>query len=166
MTRLGIAKSALRTGLAAGLAAAAFAWIAFVGLGGSLGMARHGALVPMAVFVVEVLLYAYAGFRLRRSGSDQRTAVVGGLVAGWTNALLSGFPRSAILLLSHAYMKYLLYTSLGYTAGRLHMPWPPLTLLVALVGALLAGTALGAACGSIGGSFARGDGVTAPHQLP
>lgn len=162
MTRLGIRGPALRTGFAAGLPAAAVVWIAFIALGGSGGMRHVGALLPMAVFIVEVVLYGYAGFRLRQGGHDQLTAMQGGLVAGWTSALFAAFPRSAMLLLSTRYMAFLQ----GYNAEHLYMPWPPFTVLLALVGALLASTALGAACGSIGGSFARPDRSAPETQLP
>ncbi len=149
MTRFGIPGDAQRTGLAAGLAAAAVAWIAFIGLGGSGGMPRAGTLPSMAVFLVDIVLFGYAGFRLRRAGHDQKTAVSGGLVAGLTSGLLASFPRSAILLMSRGYMRFL---EAGATP---YLPRAPFIVLVALAGAVLAGLALGAACGSIGGSLAR-----------
>jgi len=165
MTRLGIPGPALRTGLAAGLAAAVVAWTVFVGLGGSGGMPHAGSLPPMAVFLADIMLFGYAGFRLRRSGHDQPTAVLGGLVAGLTSGLLASFPRSAILLMSRGYMRVLQATPQHAGPTTLHLPSAPITVLFALAGATLASLALGAACGSIGGSLARpSDRVEA--QLP
>ncbi len=164
MNRLGINAAALRSGLASGLPAAALAWIVFIGRGGSRGMTHQGTMLPMVVFVVEILLYGYAGFRLRRAGNDRRTAMAGGLIAGWTAALLAEFPRGAILLLNHGYMRYL-QGALPH-AGNLSLPWLPFTVAAALIGALLAGSALGAACGSIGASCADAWSLPVPTQLP
>ncbi len=165
MTRWHIGRPAMRSGLASGLPAAALAWLLFLAVGGSHGMARMGTVLPMAVFVIEAILYGYAGFRLRRSGYDTGTAMLGGIVAGWTTALLAAFPRNALLMLSVGYMRFL-QAAPHLGAGSPHMPWPPLTVLLALVGALLAGSALGAACGSIGASLARADAAAPPTQLP
>ena len=166
MIRVRIGRPALRSGLASGLPAAAIAWLLFLAVGGVHGMVHAGTVLPMAVFVVEAVLYGYAGFRLRRTGHDAGTAMLGGAVAGWTTALLAAFPRNALLMLSTDYMRFLQAAPQHLGAGGLHMPWPPLTVLLALVGALLAGSALGAACGSIGASFARADVAGRPAQLP
>ena len=142
---------AVRTGFLTGLAIAAVTWAIFLAGGGTTGMTVHGALVPIAVFTAEVLLCAGAGYRLRRGGLDGQAALRGGLVAGLTSALLAGFPRVAILLLSDRYLRYLA----GPHASRVQLPWLPLAVLFALVGAVLAGAVLGAASGAIGGAFAK-----------
>ncbi len=151
MTGRGMRGVAVRTGLLTGLAIAAVTWGIFLACGGTRGMTLHGAPVPIAVFAAEVVLFAGAGFRLRRRGLDDLSALRGGLVAGLTSALLAGFPRGAILLLSDSYLRYLA----GPHAGHVLVPWPPFAVLFALVGAVLAGAVLGAACGAIGGSFAK-----------
>ncbi len=166
MKRLGIERPALRAGIASGLPAAAIAWLLFLAIGGSRGMSRAGTVLAMAVFIIEAVLYGYAGFRLRRAGHGAHTAMLGGLVAGWTTALLAAFPRSAVLMLSQVYMRFLQANPQHLSAGSLHMPWPPFTVLFALVGACLAGSALGAACGSIGASLAGSDIAAPPSQLP
>ena len=152
-----LARPALRSGLATGLAAAAAAWLLFIGAGGA-GMRLWGTPAAIAIFLVEVMFYAYAGFRLVAAGHGREAAAQAGLVAGLAAALASGFPRTALLLLNQPYMQVLQHSH----AGHPHLPWPPLVVLYALLGAVLAGAALGAACGSIGGSIARATGAQLP----
>lgn len=164
MERLSRWRAPVRQGIPIGLSAVVVSWLAYVALGGVRGMER-GAALPMGIFAVEIALFAYAGYRARRQGGDGLSAAVAGLAAGWTAALLADFPRSLLLMLNDAYMR-LLQSTPGHHPGPLHMPAPPFTILAALVGALLAGGALGAACGSIGGSLARRPDRPAATQLP
>ena len=143
-----------RAALRAGAAAAALVWIAFLVHGGVRGVEHEGTVLPLALFLVEALLFGYAGFRVRRSGLGAKESAQAGALAGLLAELLAGFWRTVLLFLNHGYMTWL-QGAKNPGAALTQMPWPPLTVLAALVGAVLAGVAIGAAAGAIGGAFAQ-----------
>ena len=143
-------RTPLRAGVLTGLAAALAAWAVFGAAGGSLGMHRLGAPVAIAIFVLEIVLYAYAGLSLGRHGHGSGAGAFAGLVAGLVAGLAADLPRTALLLLSRPHMRWLQHAAVA----DVHLPWPGLALVAALLGASLAGAALGAACGSIGSTIA------------
>lgn len=152
------ARHAVRIGVPAGLVAGTLAWAVFIAAGGSIGMRRFGTPAAVAVFLVEILLFAYAGLRHGRKSPERGAGMQAGLLAGIVAALASDFPRTALLLLSRPYLQHLQ----RLPPAHVHMPWLGLALLSALLGASLAGAALGAACGSIAGSIARAGGPQLP----
>lgn len=137
-----------------GVSAAALAWIAFLGLGGALGAIREGTLVPLAVFLLSALAFAYAGFRARRMGLTAAQSAQAGALAGLMAGLLSDFWRTATLFLSQPYMAWI-QTSPHPNAALARMPPVPITLLAALIGVTASAIAVGAAAGAIGGSLAE-----------
>lgn len=143
-----------RIALSMGATAAALVWIVFIARGGASGAIHDGTVLPLALFLAEVLTQGYAGFHIRRAGLTAKDSAVAGALAGLLTQILSGFWRTSILFLSAGYMAWLQHTDKQANLALNALPLPPLTVLAALVGALLAGTVVGAAAGSIGGSFA------------
>jgi hypothetical protein len=137
-----------------GLAAAAIVWIVFLVHGGAGGASGEGTIMPLATFLLEALCYFYAGFRVGRGGMAPAQSAIAGAVAGLMAELLAGFWRTALLFLNSGYMSWIQSSDVKFNPAYLQMPWPPLSVLAALVGTVVAGIAVGAAAGAIGGAFA------------
>ncbi len=142
-----------------GIAAAVIVWTVFLVHGGTGGATGEGTIMPLAAFLGEALCYAYAGFRVGRQGMGTPQSAMAGAVAGLMAELLAGFWRTALLFLSGGYMSWIQSSNERFNPAYLQMPWPPLSVLAALVGTVVAGIAVGAAAGAIGGAFAQRPGA-------
>ncbi len=137
-----------------GALSAALVWLVFLAHGGVRGTADEGTVLPLALFFLEALAYGYAGFRVRRQGLSPKDSALAGALAGLLTELLAGFWRTSLLLFSRSYMAWIQHAKHPNLALN-QIPWPPFTVLAALIGVVLAGIAIGAAAGAIGGSFAE-----------
>ena len=148
-----MSRSALAVGCYAGLGAALIDWAGFLARGGAGGAPHTGTFYSLGLFMAEFILFGLAGYLLRRQGKSTRESVLGGLVAGVVCGLLAEFPRTTILFSDPRYMRWIQHTRAIFRPGQLFTPWLSFGVLAALAGAVLAGIALGAACGAIGSSF-------------
>ncbi len=160
-----------RLALCYGLLACVLMWADFLVTGGIAG--DKGEFAPALAFLVGAIGSGVAGYAASLRGADLSASALTGLGTGVVEALLYGFPHSALLLLSHGFMRRLetlpraRVGRYGINLGYLHrlsqlgaggppaLPAWELRLLAALAGAILAGAFLGAATGSIGSSFTR-----------
>jgi len=163
MRALGVSRAVLRTGLWAGLAAALVDWVGFLGHGAAAGAPKTGTFYSLGFFMVEFVLFGLAGYWLRRHGRSPSESVLGGLVAGLVCGLSAGLPRTLILFFHRNYMAWIQHAPVVVNAGPFRMPWAPLSVLAALVGSILGGIALGAACGAIGSAFWAPEGTEGPQ---